>query len=107
MEKTLEELRLEIDKIDTIMAECFENRMHIVADIAKIKAATGKNTYDPEREKYVIEKNCALMLDKELIPFYKDFLQHNMDLSKAYQNMLREQKKFVNDEAIKMQNKKA
>ena len=89
MDKSLEELRSEIDKIDTIMAECFENRMHIVYDIAKLKEKLSKNTYDPEREKYVIEKNCALMLDKELIPYYKDFLQHNMDLSKAYQNYLR------------------
>ena len=87
--ENLDELRKEIDLIDTKLVECFERRMKVVTKVAEYKRQMGLNTYDPDREKKVIEKNSAKLLDDELKPYFEDFMQHTMDISKKYQNDIR------------------
>lgn len=88
-ELNLDELRKEIDEIDALLVSSFEKRMHIVYKVAEYKRQKGLNTYDPEREKKVIEKNSAKLTDTDLIPYFSDFMQYTMDISKKYQNDLR------------------
>ena len=85
MENTLEELRKEIDNIDKNIMENFEKRMKIVSKIADFKKKAGLNTYDPNREKLVIEKNLKHIKDPILLKYAEKLLQYEMDLSKMYQ----------------------
>ena len=87
--ENLDELRKEIDEIDTKLVECFERRMKVVTKVAEYKRQMGLNTYDPEREKKVIEKNSSKLVDQNLKPYFEVFMQQTMDISKNYQNDLR------------------
>ena len=90
--ENLDELRKEIDEIDTKLVECFERRMDIVTRVAEYKRQMGMNTYDPDREKRVIEKNSAKLSNQNLKMYFEDFMQYTMDISKNYQNDIRNQK---------------
>ena len=52
----LEEYRKEIDRIDAELVRLFEERMDVAEKVAMDKIQTGKNVYDPEREKAKLEK---------------------------------------------------
>lgn len=47
----LQEIRDQLDQIDTKLAELFEARMKLCGDVAEFKIQSGKAVYDPEREK--------------------------------------------------------
>ncbi len=87
----LQEIRKQLDSIDTEFVRLFEKRMKLCADVAEFKIRTGKAVYDPKREQ---EKIAAVreMADGE---FMKEavgelFLQM-MTLSRRYQYRLMEQ----------------
>ena len=46
----LQEIRNRLDVIDKQMAELFEKRMDLCAQVARIKAESGKAVYDGQRE---------------------------------------------------------
>ena len=46
----LQEIRNSLDVIDKQMAELFEKRMDLCAQVARIKAESGKAVYDGQRE---------------------------------------------------------
>lgn len=46
----LQELRLEIDKVDREIVELYEKRMDIASQVADYKISTGKKVFDKERE---------------------------------------------------------
>ena len=73
--ENLDELRKEIDEIDTKLVECFERRMDIVTRVAEYKRQMGMNTYDPDREKREIEKNSAKLSNQNLKMYFEDFMQ--------------------------------
>ena len=52
----LEELRNEIDKIDDGIVELLAKRIKIVENIGQVKIREELATYQPEREKIVLEK---------------------------------------------------
>ena len=85
MENELKKLREEIDIVDKEIIENFEKRMEIVSKIAEIKKELGLNTYDPNREKLVIEKNLKHIKNPALLKYAEKLLQYEMDLSKMYQ----------------------
>ena len=85
MNNILEELRKEIDIVDKTIMENFEKRMGIVSKIADIKKELGLKTYDPNREKLVIEKNLKHIKNPSLLKYAEKLLQYEMDLSKMYQ----------------------
>lgn len=93
MENTLEELRKEIDEIDKNIMKNFEKRMKIVSKIADYKKKAGLNTYDPNREKLVIEKNMRHIEDINLLKYAEKLLQYEMDLSKMYQQEINQTNK--------------
>lgn len=92
MEKTLEELRKEIDEVDKNIIKNFEKRMKIVCKIAEIKKELGLKTYDPNREKIVIEKNLSYINNPDICKYAEKLLQYEMDLSKMYQQEINQKR---------------
>ena len=62
--------RARIDEIDAQIIELFERRIHIAADVAVYKRATGKPVLDKAREAAKIDKATELASDefKKFIP---------------------------------------
>ncbi len=81
----LEQAREIINSVDRDMAALFEKRMEAVNVVAEYKLKNNLPIFDAGREQQVIEKNCALLQNKALIPYYQAFLHSMMDISKDYQ----------------------
>lgn len=86
--KDLNETRKEINRIDSEMRKLFSERMAAAKDVAEYKIAHGLPILDSQREAEVIERNAGLLDDEELRPYYVNFLQGNMAVSRSYQDML-------------------
>ncbi len=86
----LETARLKINEIDKQMADLFVKRMEAVKSVALYKQEKGIRVTDLAREAEVIRKNSALVENESLKPYFVDFLQNNMDISKAYQHRILE-----------------
>ena len=87
-EINLAECREKINNIDEKMAYLFEERMRVVAEIAKYKIKHDLPTYDPERERQIILNNLQYV-SPELQKYYSEFFEKQLTLSKEYQNNLR------------------
>ena len=83
----LEEARIEINEADSMMAKIFEQRFMAVKDVLAYKKEQDLPIFDPVREQEVIARNTALV-SEELQPYYKEYLQMLMDISKKYQKDL-------------------
>ena len=81
----LEEARRTIDEVDRQMAALFEARMAAVGQVAAYKEAHGLPVLDAGREAQVVEKNLALLKNRDLAPYYTDYIKHQMALSRQYQ----------------------
>lgn len=88
MDDRLTKAREEINEIDREMAELFTRRMKAVGEVANYKKDHGLQIFDETREKEVLANNIGRVSDKEIQPFYGEFLQNNMDVSKKYQRKL-------------------
>ncbi|MBQ2738353.1 MAG: chorismate mutase [Clostridia bacterium] len=86
--KELNEIRQEINAVDTELRSLFERRMLLAREVAEYKTAHGLPILDASREAEVIEKNVTKMKNEELRPFYVNFMQSNMAISRSYQDML-------------------
>ncbi len=86
----LTEARKIIDRVDGEMAELFCQRMRAVEMIAQAKQELGLQIFDPIREKEVVSKNSARVEDANLKSYYIDYLNANMEISRAYQSRLLE-----------------
>ena len=88
MNMGMKEARKQIDQIDTAMAELFVRRMDAVKEIAAYKTERGIPIEDTEREARAIDAHSSQISDEELRPFYIQFLQNTMDVSKRWQHRL-------------------
>lgn len=84
----LENTRMKINLIDSQLASLFEERMKLVVKVADYKKKNNMPIFDSEREKQVIENSTKLLKDKDLAPYFKDFIQSMMDVSKEYQKKI-------------------
>lgn len=89
----LHEIREEIRQIDEEMAELFVRRMEAVRKVAAYKNQRGLPVLDREQESRVIQGRSARIKDPELQPFYREFLQETMDISKRWQVYLIQRKR--------------
>ena len=85
---TLEQARAEIDAVDAQLAALFERRMAAVLQVAEYKRTHGLPIYDPAREAVVLEKAAARIRQPALRPYYRDHVQHMMDMAKQYESQL-------------------
>jgi chorismate mutase/prephenate dehydratase len=83
--KDIDELRLEINKIDEKMAKLFIERMKVVEGIARYKKSVGMDILDSSREKEVIEKNSRRVEGELAKKYYIRFLEDNMKRSREFQ----------------------
>ena len=81
----LEPARAEIYTVDAQLAALFERRMAAVLQVAEYKRAHGLPIYDAAREAAVLEKAAARIQQPALRLYYKDHVQHMMDLAKQYE----------------------
>ena len=81
---TLEEVRNEIDEIDTNMKPLFLRRMTCGKHVAEVKGQNGGDVFVLERELEIIEKR-ATDVDPEIQEEYKTFLRHLMSLCRKYE----------------------
>lgn len=79
--------RARIDEIDAQIIELFERRMHIAANVAAYKRATGKPVLDKAREAAKIDKATELASD-EFKKFIPPLFSMMMEMSRAYQHLL-------------------
>ena len=81
---TLEEIRKQIDAIDTQMKPIFLQRMECARYVAEEKEKTGGNVYVPEREREIIEKRASVV-DTDVREEYVTFLKHLMSVCRRYE----------------------
>ena len=94
----LENARKEINRIDKEITKLFEERMKQMEDVIIYKMENNLQILDAGREKEVIERNCKILVNKELEKYYLDFIENMMRISKNYQKEILEKnnKKDVN-----------
>lgn len=81
----LENARAEIDAVDAQLAALFERRMAAVLSVAEYKRKHGLPIYDAAREAIVLDRSAARIQDPALRPYYRDHVQHMMDIAKQYE----------------------
>ncbi len=86
----LEKARQRINDIDKEMALLFIERMNAVKQVAEYKRLHGIQVIDTVREAENIKRNSLLIDNEDLKPYYVNFLQSNMEISKNYQHRLLE-----------------
>lgn len=80
---TLDEIRAEIDAVDTRMKPLFLRRMECARHVAETKRITGGDVFVLERELAIIEKRASGV--EEVYDEYVAFLRHLMSVSRRYQ----------------------
>ncbi len=86
--RDLKDIRVDINRVDDEMRRLFIERMRLAEEVATYKSAHGLPILDSAREAQVIESNAMKLDDEKLRPYYVNFLQSNMALSRNYQDML-------------------
>ena len=87
----LKKCRDKIDALDRELLRLFEERMHIVKDVADIKKANGIGICDSSRETELISAIKAMSEDG-LSEYDKALFMKIMELSKLYQSRCLEEK---------------
>lgn len=83
----LEELRKEIDNIDSQISSLLVKRFEKSLDIAEVKANMQKHVYDPDRERLVLENVLREIEDKTFEMYVHDVYKKIIELSKDIQHM--------------------
>ncbi len=90
--RELDELRKEIDNIDSELIILFEKRMDIVKEVIDYKLFHDLPIYQSDREQEVIQKNLEKVQNKDLKEYVTLFLENMMTLSKSYQSEIKDKK---------------
>ena len=83
----LDELRIEIDALDSQMIELFKRRMDVSGRIARYKMDSGKKVFDPVRERQKLW-DIAQMSGEDMRDYTTALYSLMFDLSKNYQRKL-------------------
>lgn len=81
----LQEIRMELDKIDSQIETLFEERMRLCGEVAEYKIATGKAVYDAGREQEKIETLTAMAETEFNKQAVSELFLQMMTLSRRYQ----------------------
>ena len=88
MYRELDKIREDINATDKAIAELFERRMALAAEVAEYKAGAGLPIFDAERERAIVDTAGERISDGEILPYYKLFIKRVMELSRRYQAKL-------------------
>ena len=86
----LDQARAAINAVDAQMAKLFCQRMEAVKEIADYKQEQGLPVLDRTREEEVLKRNLSVYPDPETERLYEGFLLNLMELSRQYQQSLRD-----------------
>ena len=95
--KTIEELRADIDNIDTEIKKLLEQRFALSTEVGVIKAASNRRVFDGVREQQIlssINSDSSLKYGYEISNIYRDIFK----LSKNLQSKIADVRK---DDGIK------
>lgn len=81
---TLEEIRRQIDTVDSQIKPLFLQRMECAGQVAEEKAKTGGDVFVLERELEIIRKRTA-DVDEDIREEYAAFLRHLMSVCRRYE----------------------
>lgn len=84
-EYDLQQLRQEIDQIDTAMAALFEKRLQAVEAVGVYKQQHGLPLRDPAREEAVVRRVMAQLRQEDVRALYPPFIRQVMALSRSYE----------------------
>lgn len=93
MEKTLLQIRDEIDQVDRRMIELFEMRMALCKEVAEYKMSVGKQVFDKAREEEKIQCVTDLTKEKANKTYIEELFRHLMSMSRKMQIQMMEEKK--------------
>ncbi len=85
----IQQIRQEIDNIDTQLVDLFRQRMEKAASVAEYKKANDMNIYDPARERALLQRVSDLA-GEEHEAAAKELFELIMKLSRTYQAKLLE-----------------
>ena len=86
--KGLDELRESINDVDKKMADLFCIRMGLCKEVGEFKKKNSIPVFDANREEIVIKNNLKNVNDEELKPYYVNFINSILHISKEYQKSL-------------------
>ncbi|NLE25573.1 MAG: shikimate dehydrogenase [Clostridiaceae bacterium] len=95
MDKNLDTIRKEIDKIDKELSTLIQKRMDLVSQVAESKARSGKEILDKDREEKVIQNVLSMVSKQEYKDNVKAVFECIMYNSREYQ------KKKMGNKSIK------
>ena len=84
----LEKARITIDETDRQIARLFERRMDAARTVAAYKKERGLQILDPNRERAILDRNQTWIEQEDLRPYYLQFMEQTMSVSRAYQSRL-------------------
>ncbi len=77
-QRSLDVIRMEIDKIDTNLVKLLSNRVELAQEVGKVKGRDGRPFYTPEREKAIFEKlardNPGPLLPGQLKAIFREII---------------------------------
>lgn len=82
---SLEKARESINRIDEAMAQLFEQRMKSVEQVVAYKQEHQLPVLDSNREAAVIANNLRYIHETKYRPYYEEFIQDVMRISRSYQ----------------------
>ena len=70
---TLEELRVELDKIDNQMVELYQKRMNVCREVGDYKVKAGRKVYDRQREqeKLADQRLTMILIRTEFVNYIR------------------------------------
>lgn len=81
---TLEEVRRNIDKVDSEIKKLFAQRMELADNVARVKAETGDEIFKPDREEAIIS-NLTQDVGEHIRKEYIALIKRIMEISRKYQ----------------------
>lgn len=81
--QTLDEIRVEIDQIDTELKKLMDRRFEISKKVGENKKITGKAVYDEKREKLILDaiKNDSTLINAEQVAkLYEKLMQISCEI---------------------------
>ena len=100
MDRELDRTRRVIREVDEEMLRLFERRMEAVRAVAAEKERLGLPVEDPAQEARVLAELAPMLEPGPLRAFYVQFQQDVMDVSKRWQEFLREQGEGAGAKAV-------
>lgn len=89
---TLDEIRQDINQVDSKLVALLEERMLLVTKVSNFKKETGKATLDEAREQVVLDRVSNLITHGEFEPFIRETFKDIMKESRRYQESKKNEK---------------